>query len=135
MARSLNKVQLIGNLTRDPEQRATPNGASITSLTIATNRNWTTDAGEKKEDTEFHKIITWNKLADLTAHYAIKGSKVFIEGRLATRKFTDKEGNERAVTEVIATDVIFLDDRKGGDTNVRYTTNERGEVFEPSQQS
>lgn len=124
MARSLNKVQLIGNLTRDPELRSTPTGANITSFTIATNRNWTTDAGEKKEDTEFTKVITWNKLADIIAKFGSKGKKVFIDGRLSTRKFTDKDGVERQVTEVIATDVIFLDGKEGNyaDTSTSNAT-------------
>jgi len=77
MARSLNRVQLIGNLTRDPELRYTPSGAAVCSFSIATNRAWTTDSGEKKEDAEFHRIVSWNKLAEICSQFLTKGRKVF----------------------------------------------------------
>ena len=82
MARSLNRVQLIGNLTRDPELRYTPQGTTVCSFSIATNRNWTTDTGEKKEEVEFHRIVAWNKLAELCSQLLAKGRKVYLEGNM-----------------------------------------------------
>lgn len=109
MARSLNKVQLIGNLTRDPELRYTPGGKAVCTLGLATNRSWTKEDGSRHEETEYHRIIVWDKLADLCAQLLHKGSKVYLAGRLATRKYTDKENVEKTVTEVIGDDMIVLD--------------------------
>jgi single-strand DNA-binding protein len=85
MARSLNRVQLIGNLTRDPELRYTPQGTAVCSFGLATNRSWTTETGEKKEEAEFHRIVAWNKLAELCSQFLTKGKKVYLEGRLSTK--------------------------------------------------
>jgi len=112
MAKSLNRVQLIGNLTRDPELRYTPNGTAVCSFGIATNRNWTTDAGEKKDEAEFHNIVAWNKLAELCSQFMVKGSKVFVEGRLATRSWNAQDGTQRTKTEIVISDMILLDGRK-----------------------
>ena len=107
-ARSLNKVQLIGNLTRDPEVTTTSNNSKVCRFTVATNRSWTTEGGEKKEETEFSRIIAWQKLAELCENLLIKGSKVYIEGRLKTSKFTGQDGVERVSTEIVADDMILL---------------------------
>ncbi|MEK7551232.1 MAG: single-stranded DNA-binding protein [Patescibacteria group bacterium] len=112
MARSLNRVQLIGNLTRDPELRYTPSGAAVVSFSIATNRSWTTDSGEKKDDTEFHRIVAWNKLAEICSQFLTKGKKVFVEGRLSTRSWTAQDGTQKQTTEVIISDMILLDSRR-----------------------
>ena len=112
MARSLNRVQLIGNLTRDPELRYTPNGTAVCSFGIATNRNWTTDTGEKHDEAEFHKIVAWNKLAELCSQFLVKGRKVFVEGRLATRNWQAQDGTQRTSTEVVISDMILLDSRR-----------------------
>jgi len=109
MARSLNKVQLIGNLTRDPELRYTPNGNAVCSFSIATNRNWTTDTGEKREEVDFHRIIAWNKLGELCSQFLLKGRKVYVEGRLSTRSWTGQDGAQKTTTEVIINDMILLD--------------------------
>lgn len=109
MARSLNRVQLIGNLTRDPELRYTPTGTAVVSFGLATNRSWTTDTGEKREETEFHRIVAWNKLAELCSQFLNKGKKVYVEGRLSTRSWTTPEGQQRSATEIVIDDVIFLD--------------------------
>ena len=114
MARSLNRVQLIGNLTRDPELRYTPSGAAVCSFSIATNRNWTTDTGEKKEQVEFHRIVSWNKLAELCSQFLTKGRKVFVEGRLTTRSWTAQDGTQKQTTEIIINDMILLDNRRPG---------------------
>lgn len=112
MARSLNRVQLIGNLTRDPELRYTPNGTAVCSFSVATNRNWTTDAGEKKEEAEFHRVVAWNKLAEICSQFLVKGRKVFIEGRLSTKSWNAQDGTARSTTEIITSDMILLDSRR-----------------------
>lgn len=114
-SRSLNKVMLIGNLTRDPEMRYTPNGAGVCSFGLATNRSWSSgDGGERKEETEFHKIVAWNKLAELCAQLLTKGRKVYIEGRLQTRTWEGPEGEKRNATEIVAEDMVLLDSRRDG---------------------
>src|SRR5215210_4428620 len=113
MARSLNKVQLIGNLTRDPELRYTPNGNAVCSFSIATNRNWTTDSGEKREEVDFHRIIAWNKLGELCSQFLVKGRKVYVEGRLTTRTWTGQDGAQKSTTEVVIDDMILLDNKQG----------------------
>ena len=112
MARSLNRVQLIGNLTRDPELRYTPQGTAVCSFSIATNRNWTTDTGEKKDEVEFHRIVAWAKLAELCSQFLVKGRKVFVEGRLATRSWAAQDGSQKQTTEIIISDMILLDSKR-----------------------
>jgi single-strand DNA-binding protein len=114
MARSLNRVELIGNLTRDPELRYTPSGAAVCTLGIATNRSWNTDSGEKKEETEFHRIVAWNKLAEICSQFLVKGRKVYVQGRLATRNWTGQDGQPRTTVEIVIDDMILLD--SGGRT-------------------
>ncbi|MBI4096515.1 MAG: single-stranded DNA-binding protein [Candidatus Levybacteria bacterium] len=113
MARSLNRVQLIGNLTRDPELRYTPNGTAVCSFGLATNRSWKTDSGEKHDEAEFHNIVAWNKLAELCSQFLVKGRKVFVEGRLATRTWTGQDGAQRNRTEIVISDMILLDSNRG----------------------
>jgi single-strand DNA-binding protein len=130
MARSLNRVQLIGNLTRDPELRYTPNGAAVCSFSIATNRSWTTDTGEKREEVDFHRIVAWNKLAELCSQFLVKGRKTYVEGRLSTRNWTGQDGTQKTTTEVVIDDMILLDN-KGGSTpatsSPQETKNEKAE--------
>lgn len=114
MARSLNKVELIGNLTRDPELRYTPAGTAVCTFGLATNRQWTVDSGEKREEVEFHRIVAWNKLAELCAQLLAKGRKVYVEGRLQTRRWTGQDGTEKVTTEIVISDMIILDSRSGG---------------------
>ena len=114
MARSLNRVQLIGNLTRDPELRYTPNGTAVCTFSIATNRSWTTDTGEKKDEVEFHRILAWNKLAELCSQFLTKGRKVFVEGRLSTRSWNAQDGTQKQTTEIVISDMILLDSRREG---------------------
>jgi single-strand DNA-binding protein len=114
MARSLNKATLIGNLTRDPELRYTPSGAAVVSFGLATNRSWTTDTGEKREETEFHRIVAWNKLAELCSQFLTKGRKVYVEGRLATRSWTSQDGQQKQSTEIVIDDMILLDNKGAG---------------------
>lgn len=112
MARSLNRVQLIGNLTRDPELRYTPSGTAVCSFSIATNRNWTTDTGEKKDEVEFHRIVAWNKLAEICSQFLTKGRKAFVEGRLVTRSWTGQDGAQKQTTEIVISDMILLDSKR-----------------------
>ncbi len=111
-SRSLNKVMLIGNLTRDPELRYTPTGAAVCTLGIATNRAWTTESGEKKEEVEYHRVIAWNKLAELCSQLLAKGRKIYVEGRLKTNSWTGQDGSQRTTTEIIIEDMMILDPRR-----------------------
>jgi len=130
MARSLNKAELIGNLTRDPELRYTPAGTAVCTFGLATNRQWTTDSGEKKEDAEFHRIVAWNKLAELCAQLLAKGRKIYVEGRLQTRRWTGQDGQERTTTEIVINDMIILDSRaaSGGE---EFNVPEEGAIDVP----
>ena len=110
--RSLNKVLLIGNLTRDPELRYTPSGTAVCTFGLATNRAWTTDAGEKKEDVEFHRIVAWGKLAELCSQLLFKGRKTYLEGRVQTRDWTGQDGVQRRTTEIVISDMIVLDSNR-----------------------
>jgi len=118
MARSLNKAVLIGNLTRDPELRYTPQGNAVCTFGLATNRQWKTDSGDKKEDAEFHHIVSWNKLAELCSQLLSKGRKVYVEGRLQTRNWTTQDGQPRTTTEIVISDMIILDSRRTTSDNV-----------------
>ena len=111
-SRSLNKVTLIGNLTRDPELRYTPTGAAVCTIGLATNRAWVTDSGEKKEETEFHRVVAWNKLAELCSQLLAKGRKVYVEGRLRTSAWTAQDGGQRTTTEIVIEDMIVLDSKR-----------------------
>ncbi len=112
-ARSLNRAIILGNLTRDPELKYTPAGAPVCTFGVATNRSWTTAEGQTKEDTQYHRIVAWNKLAELCSKLLTKGRKVYLEGRLAYRSFTGKDGQQRNITEIILDDfIVFGDGRR-----------------------
>ncbi len=113
MAKSLNKVMLIGNLTRDPEMRYTPAGTAVCTFGVATNRSWTTDSGEKKEEADFHNIVAWNKLAEICVQLLKKGRKVYVEGRLSTRSWQGQDGTQKQRTEVVINDMVILDKKEG----------------------
>ncbi len=118
-SRSLNKAILIGNLTRDPELRYTPSGTAVCTIGIATNRSWTTDSGERKEDVEYHRVVAWNKLAELCSQLLSKGRKVYVEGRLKTRQWTAQDGSPRTTTEIVISDMLLLDSKRGaGDDDI-----------------
>lgn len=112
MARGINKVILIGNLGTDPEVRYMPQGGAVANLTVATSESWTDKAtNEKKEQTEWHRVVIYQRLAEIAGEYLRKGSKVYIEGKLKTRKWQDKDGVERYTTEIIANELQMLDGR------------------------
>ncbi|GLQ30494.1 single-stranded DNA-binding protein [Litoribrevibacter albus] len=115
MARGINKVILVGNLGQDPETRYTANNSAVTNITIATSESWTDKAtGQKQERTEWHRVVLFNKLGEIAGQYLRKGSKVYIEGALRTRKWQDQQGQDRYTTEIVANDLQMLDSR-GGD--------------------
>jgi single-strand DNA-binding protein len=114
MARGVNKVILVGNLGKDPETRYMPNGKAVTNFSIATSESWTDkSSGDKQERTEWHNIVMFEKLAEIAAEYLRKGSQVYVEGSLRTRKWQDKEGKDRYTTEIVARDMQMLGGRSG----------------------
>lgn len=123
-SRSWNRVELIGNLTRDPELRYTPNGAAVCTFGLATNRTYVSE-GEKKEEVDFHRLVAWNKLAELCNQLLKKGHRVFVSGRLQTRTWEAQDGQQRTITEVVIEDMILLTPRSNGEPMV---TEERVEV-------
>lgn len=108
MAKDLNKVQLTGHLGADPEMRYTAQGSAVTTFRVASNRTWRDKDGSSHEETEWFRIVAWDKLGEICNNYLTKGTRVYIEGRLQTRKWTDRDGQERYTTEVIAQDMIIL---------------------------
>ncbi len=112
-ARSINRAIILGNLTRDPELKYTPAGAPVCTFGVATNRSWTTAEGQIKEDTQYHRVVAWNKLAELCSKLLTKGRKVYLEGRLAYRSFVGKDGQQRNITEIVLDDfIVFSDGRR-----------------------
>jgi len=115
MARGINKVILVGNLGQDPETRAMPSGKSVTNVRIATSESWRDkQTGEQKEQTEWHTVVFFDRLAEIAAEYLKKGSQIYVEGRLRTRKWQDKSGNDRYTTEIVANEMQMLGGRGGG---------------------
>ncbi len=118
MARGVNKVILIGNLGQDPEVRYTPNSIAVANVTIATSESWKDKStGENQEKTEWHRVVFFRRLAEIAGEYLKKGSKVYIEGKLQTRKWQDQSGNDRYTTEIVANEMQMLDSRSGGTAN------------------
>ena len=113
-AGGVNKVILIGNLGADPELRYTPSGQAVCDLRMATNESWTDKNGQKQERTEWHRVVMWGKAGEICKQYLAKGQKLYVEGRLQTRSWDDKEGNKRYSTEIIGTDFMFLGGGPGG---------------------
>lgn len=109
----LNRATIIGRVTRDPEMRTTPSGQTVTTLSVATNRAWTDNAGVKQERSEFHNCVLWGKLAEIASQYVTKGRRVYVEGRIETRDWTGQDGVKRYRTEIVAENMIMLDGPKG----------------------
>jgi len=118
MARGVNKVILIGNMGKDPEVRYMPSGSAVTNVTIATSESWKDkQSGEKQERTEWHNVVFFNRLAEIAGEYLKKGAKVYVEGSLRTRKWQDKNGQDRYTTEIVASEMQMLDSRGGAGGN------------------
>ena len=114
MAGSVNKAMLIRNLTRDPELKQIPSGQSVCSFGVATSRNWKDASGNKQEQTEFHNVVAWGKLAEICGQYLVKGKKVYVEGRLQTRDWEGQDGVKRYRTEIICENMVMLGSPTGG---------------------
>lgn len=128
MTRGLNKVMIIGHLGRDPEMRYTPSGKPVTTFTVAVSRSWNSGDGERHTETEWFNIVAWGNLAETCKQYLTKGMLVYIEGRLQTRKWEDKEGQKHSSVEVVANEMTMLNERREGNHN-----NEAGAA--PSEES
>ncbi len=114
MARGVNKVILVGNLGKDPEVRYSPNGSAVANVTIATSESWKDKtSGEKQERTEWHRIVFFGRLAEIAGEYLKKGAQIYVEGRLQTRKWQDKDGKDRYTTEIVANEMQMLGSRAG----------------------
>ena len=119
----LNKVQLIGRLTRDPETRSTPQGSQVTTFSVATNFSWKDQTGNRQDKSEFHNIVAWRKLAEISAQYLKKGSRIYCEGRLQTRSWDDQQGQKKFRTEIVLDNMIMLDSKgssMGGGGNTPF---------------
>lgn len=114
MARSVNKVILVGNLGKDPELRYTSSGVAVATFSVATNESWKDQEGNLQEKTQWHNIVAWRKLAEICGEYLKKGGKVYVEGKLQHRNYDDKNGVKRYVTEVVLDELVMLDSRGGG---------------------
>ena len=134
MARGINKVIIVGNLGGDPETRYMPSGSAVTNITVATNESWKDkQTGEQKDRTEWHKVAMFNRLAEIAAEYLRKGSQVYIEGKLRTRKWQDKNGQDRWTTEIIADEMQMLGGRGGGGSAPMSSGQESGPPGTPPQ--
>jgi len=122
----INKVILIGNLGKDPEIRYTQSGAAVVNFSIATTERWKGQDGQQQEQTEWHNIVAWKRLAEICSEFLSKGSKVYIEGKLQTRKWQDKDGNDRYTTEIVARDMQMLTPRGAGSGGGNYGDNSGG---------
>jgi single-strand DNA-binding protein len=132
MARGLNKVILIGNLGADPETRAMPSGTTVANLRIATSESWRDkQSGEQQERTEWHRVALFGRLGEIAAEYLRKGSQVYIEGSLRTRKWQDKQGTERYTTEIVANEMLMLGGRSSGASAAVPEARDRPEMAEP----
>lgn len=109
MAKDFNQAIIMGNLTRDPELRTTPSGQSVATFAVATNRSWNDPSGERKDSVEYHDVVAWGKLGELVSNYLAKGRKVLVVGRLQTRNWEGQDGTKKQRTEIVATDINFVD--------------------------
>lgn len=131
---NLNKAMLIGNLTRNPEVRTTPQGQTVCSFGLATNRRWNDQSGNRQEAVEFHNIVAWGKLAEICGQYLVKGKKVYVEGRLQTRKWQGQDGVEKQRTEIVAESMQMLDragERPAQNTGVPISSTSAAPAIEP----
>jgi len=130
MSRGLNKVMVIGHLGRDPEMRYTPSGRPVTTFTVAVSRTWNTADGERRSETEWFNIVAWGNLAEICKQYLHKGQQVYIEGRLQTRQWEDKEGQKHKNVEVVANEMMMLGDRRENN-KASENSNDEDDLSEP----
>lgn len=127
MSRGLNKVMIIGRLGRDPEMRYTPSGKPVTTFSVATHRSWNTSEGERRTDTEWFNVVAWGSLAEICKEYLSKNRLVYIEGRLQTRHWDDAEGIKHTSVEIVANEMIMLDERRENDQSPDADSSEEDE--------
>ncbi len=127
MTRGLNKVLIIGRVGRDPEMRYTPSGRPVTTFSIGTSRTWNTADGEKRHETEWFNVVAWRNLAEICKQYLSKDRLVYIEGRLQTRHWEDQEGNKHVSTEIVASEMIMLDERRDSSPASEFDSDEDSE--------
>ena len=131
MGRGLNKVMIIGHLGRDPEMRYTPSGRPVTTFTVATSRSWNTVDGERHQETEWFNVVAWGNLAEICKQYLTKGQQVYVEGRLQTRQWEDKEGVKHSSVEIVSNEMMMLGDRRDSNNAEKHTA-ETSEESEPT---
>jgi len=131
MSRGLNKVMVIGHLGRDPEMRYTPSGRPVTTFSLAVSRSWNTADGERRSETEWFNIVSWGNLAEICKQYLHKGQQVYIEGRLQTRSWEDKEGQKRTNVEVVANEMMMLGERRNHSTKPKESDQDDDKSAEP----
>jgi single-strand DNA-binding protein len=131
MSRGLNKVMIIGHLGRDPEMRYTPSGRPVTTFTIAVSRSWNTADGERRTETEWFNIVAWGNLAEICKQYLYKGQQIYIDGRLQTRRWEDKEGQKHTSVEVVANEMMMLGDRRDSSSQTQESAEQTDDVATP----
>jgi len=130
MSRSVNKAIIIGNLGNDPEIRTTPSGTRVATISVATNRRWVSRTGETQEDTQWHRVVAWSKLAEIAEQYLKKGDRVFVEGRIQYRQWEDQNGQKRYSTEIVANDMVMLGGRGEGAFELQKASTYGGEDYD-----
>ncbi len=130
MSRSVNKAIIVGNLGSDPEIRTTSGGSRVATLSVATNRRWQGKSGEMQEDTQWHRVVVWNRLAEIVEQYVKKGDRVYVEGRIQYRQWEDQQGQKRYTTEIVANDLMMLGGRGEGSFEMQKAPSYGGEDYE-----
>ena len=124
MSRGLNKVMIVGHLGKDPEMRYTPSGRPVTTFTVAVSRTWNSADGERHSETEWFNVVVWGNLAEICKQYLVKGQQVYVEGRLQTRRWDDKEGQKHTSVEIVANEMMMLGDRHNSTSNHPQTSSD-----------
>ncbi|KPK80106.1 MAG: hypothetical protein AMS25_10330 [Gemmatimonas sp. SM23_52] len=130
MSRSVNKAIIIGNLGNDPEIRTTPSGTRVATMSVATNRRWVSRTGENQEETQWHRVVAWDKLAEIAEQYLKKGDRLFVEGRIQYRQWEDQNGQKRYSTEIVANDMVMLGGRGEGAFELQKASTYGGEDYD-----
>ncbi|MFW5704130.1 MAG: single-stranded DNA-binding protein [Patescibacteria group bacterium] len=133
-SRSINNVVLLGNLTRDPELKYTPSGTAVCTFGLATNRSWTTSDGKTREEAQYHRLVAWQKLAELCGKLLVKGKKVYVEGRITYRDYTTKDGQKKTAAEIVMNDFIVFNEGKKNSTDTYTEPNEVEDYGIPSEE-